>query len=332
MRILFITSNRIGDAVLSTGLLDHLARTHPGARFWVACGSLPAPLFAAAPFVERVVPMVDRRRAARWRDLWLAVAPHWWHRVVDLRGSALAYLVPTVRRNVLRSSWEPRHRVVHLASALGGTRPLAPVLWAKPEHEAAAARLIPPGPPVLALGPSANWEPKRWPAERFAELAAHLTAPGGILPEARVAVIGTPSERPAVRAALDAIPARRRIDLLDGIALPVIHAALKRCALYVGNDSGVMHMAAASGVPTLGLFGPSSEVFYGPWGPQCAAVRGPRTYEDICWAPSFDHRSRECMMFDLEIDTVAAAAETLWKRCRTGAGVTFTQDANLPPR
>ena len=46
MRILFITSNRIGDAVLSTGLLDHLIRTYPQAQFSVACGTVAAGVFA----------------------------------------------------------------------------------------------------------------------------------------------------------------------------------------------------------------------------------------------------------------------------------------------
>jgi len=320
LRILFVTASRIGDAVLSTGLLDHLAATHPAARFWVACGASPAPLFAAAPFVERVLPMVKRRRAGHWRDLWLATAPHWWHMVVDLRGSGLAYVVPTLRRRVLRSSWQPQHRLIHLASALGLARPLAPVLWAGPADEAAAARLVPPGPPVLVLGCTANWEPKCWPAARFAAVAARLSAEGGILPGARVAVVGAESERAMAQPVLESVPPERRIDLLGCAGLPTVYAALKRCAFYVGNDSGMMHIAAAAGLPTLGLFGPSSEVFYGPWGARCAAVRGPRGFEDICHAPDFNHRSRDCMMLDLDVDTVAAAAEDLFNRSSPAPG------------
>jgi ADP-heptose:LPS heptosyltransferase len=314
LRILFVTAGRIGDAVLSTGILAHLAATHPKARFWVACGPGPAPLLAAAPFVERVLPMVKRRRAGHWRDLWRETVPHWWHTVVDLRGSGLAWLLPTLRRRVLRSSWEPKHRLLHLASALGLAQPLAPVLWTTPADEAEAERLIPPGPPVLALGPTANWGPKCWPAERFAAVTARLTAADGILPAARVAVVGTESEREMAQPVLDSVPPERRLDLLGCASLTVIHAALKRCALYVGNDSGMMHIAAASGVPTLGLFGPSSEVFYSPWGPDCAAVRGRRSFEDICWAPDFDHRSRDCMMLDLDAGKVVVAAEDLFRR------------------
>ena len=316
MRILFVTSSRIGDAVLSTGLLNHLAETYPRARFTIACGAAPAPLFAAAPFVERVIPMVKRRRSGHWRDLWRDTVTTWWHMVVDLRGSALAYAVPTFHRRVLKSSWEPKHRLIHLSSALGLATPFAPILWNSPADQAAALALIPPGPPVLAVGPTANWGGKRWPAERFAAVAQRLTDPDGPLAGARVAVFGAEFEREMAQPVLDAIPAERRIDAIGGIGLASVHAAFGRCACYLGNDSGLMHIAAAAGVPTLGLFGPSSELFYGPWGKACATVRGPRSFEDICHAPDFNHRSQDCLMEDLEVERVVAAAAELLARPR----------------
>lgn len=310
MRILFVTASRIGDAVLSTGLLAHLAERHPEARFTVACGAAAAPLFAAAPFVETVIPMVKRRHAGHWRALWRRTATTWWSQVVDLRGSAIAYLLPTRHRRVLKSSWEPKHRLVHLSSVLGLDRPLPPRLWTTPEQEALAIGLLPPGSPILALGPTANWGAKQWPAERFAQAALRLTAQTG----GRIAVFGAGTERNSVRALLGALPTDRLIDLIGRVDLPTAYACLRRVQLYVGNDSGLMHMAAAAGIPTLGLFGPSSEVFYGPFGPRCAAVRGPRSFEDICHAPTFDHRSQQCMMLDLEVDKVEAAARQLLAR------------------
>lgn len=310
MRILFITASRIGDAVLSTGLLDRLARTHPGARITVACGAGAAGLFESAPGVELVIPMVKRRRAGHWLDLWRATCTTWWDMVVDLRGSALAWVVPTLHRRVLKSSWEPRHRTAHLASVLE-IEPQRPVLWPSTARLTEAERLIPAGDPVLALGPTANWPAKQWPPERFAELAARLTAGNGVLPGARVAIFGAPDERRSITPLLDAIPSARRIDLVGACDLAAVAACLQRVNLYVGNDSGLMHMAAASGIPTLGLFGPSSEVFYGPCGARAAWVRGPRSFEDICHAPDFDHRSPRCLMLDLTVDRVAEAAARL---------------------
>lgn len=310
-RILFITASRIGDAVLSTGLLAHLSEKHPRARFTVACGAAAAPLFAPMPFVERVIPMVKQRRAGHWLALWRATCRTLWSLVVDLRGSAMGWVVPALRRRVLRSSWAPRHRLVHLSSVLGLAEPLAPRLWSTPALDARAAELIPAGPPVLAVGPTANWGAKQWPAERFAAVVARLTAADGVLAGARVAVFASAAEAAAARALLETIPEARRLDLVGQVDLATIHACLRRCTAYIGNDSGLMHIAAASGVPTLGLFGPSSEVFYGPYGPACASVRGPRSFEDICHAPDYDYRSQDCLMLDLDVDRVVVAAEVL---------------------
>lgn len=314
MRILFITASRIGDAILSSGLLQHLADSYPQARFTVACGIAAAPLFQPAPFVERVIPLVKRRRAGHWFDLWRQTVTVPWSLVVDLRGSALSWLLLARRRRVLVSSSLPHHRLLHLSSVLKLDRPLPPRLWTDSAQEEAARTLIPDGTPVLAVGPTANWGGKQWPAERFAEAVSRLTAADGIMPGARVAVLASPAERAMAEPVLVSVPPDRLIDLVGRADLPTLYACLRRCSFYLGNDSGLMHMAAAAGIPTLGLFGPSQERLYGPFGPLCASVRGPRSFEDICLAPDFDHRQTHSRMLDLEVDKVVAAAYELWER------------------
>ncbi len=309
LKVLFITATRIGDALLSTGLLNHLAQTYPNAKFTVACGPVAAPLFEAAPFVERVLPMVKGPKAKHWRRLWTQTAGTWWHLVVDLRGSALAYLLPTLHRRVLKSSWVEKHRLIHLSSALGLDTPFAPVLWNTPAQRDHAAKLIQGQ--VLAIAPAANWGAKQWPADRFAQVAQKLTAPDGPLAGAKIAVLAAPTEAAIAQYVLDALPPEQAISLVGQVDLPTLGACLSRCALFIGNDSGLMHLAAASGCPTLGLFGPSSEVFYGPWGPKTTSVRGPRSFEDICHAPDFNYRSHDCLMLDLTVDKVVQAARRL---------------------
>lgn len=311
MRILFITASRIGDAVLSAGLLNHLAQTYPQARFTVACGAAAADLFRAAPFVERVIPMTKRRRAGHWRDLWCQTVGHVWSLVVDLRGSALAYLVPALRRRVLKSDWTPKHRLYHLSSVLGLDQAFPPVLWTGAAEQRMADQLLPPDRAYLALGPTANWGAKQWPADRFLDLAHQLTGPGGRLDGAGVVLFGAETERETVQALVAGLPQEKVIDLMGRISLGTAQACLAKASLYVGNDSGLMHMAAAAGCPTLGLFGPSSELFYGPVGPRTLAVRGPRSFEDICHAPDYDYRSQACMMLDLEVSKVMDACGRL---------------------
>src|ERR1700710_2591046 len=70
MRILFISSNRIGDAVITCGVLDHLIRTHPEARFTIACGPAARDVFARMPNHERTIIVVKHRRDLHWLRLW----------------------------------------------------------------------------------------------------------------------------------------------------------------------------------------------------------------------------------------------------------------------
>ncbi|MDP6706421.1 MAG: glycosyltransferase family 9 protein [Alphaproteobacteria bacterium] len=318
MNILFISHTRIGDAVLSSGLLAHLVERYPEARITLACGALPAPLFAATPGLRRLVPMRKQRLNGHWLKLWTETVGTYWDLLVDLRNSALSRAVSTGERHILRPVREPLHRVRHLARLLGLEPPPAPRLWLGEAARARARELVPEGEPILALGPTANWPGKAWPADRFATLAERLTVAEGILPGARVAVLGAGEERRVALPVIESIPEARRLDLVGAVKLATAAACLARAALYVGNDSGLMHIAAAVGTPTLGLFGPSREALYAPWGEKAAWVRGARSYEEIAADPAFDPGGTGPWMADLDVDAVEAAAAALWRRVGEG--------------
>jgi ADP-heptose:LPS heptosyltransferase len=315
MKLLFVTATRIGDAVLSTGLLDHLLRRHPGAAVTVAAGAPAAPLFEAVPGLARLIPIVKgQSRLGHWLDLYRRVAGTRWDLAVDLRGSALAYLLWARQRRVIGKGDPALHRVEQLATLFDLPTPPAPRLWTSPAHEAAAAALVPLGGPVLAVGPAANWRGKTWRAERFAELAQRLTAPGGPLPNARVAVLAAAHERPQAEPLLAAVPPARRLDLVGRADLLTAAAVLRRAALFVGNDTGIMHVAAAMGTPTLGLFGPSRPEHYRPWGPHAAIVTTATPYDELIGAPGYDYRTTDTLMDSLTVDAVMDAARCLAAR------------------
>ena len=83
MDILFVTATRIGDAVLSSGLLGYLIERHPGARLTISAGPVAAPLFEAVPGLERLITIRKRRFAAHWLELYGAVVGRRWDIVVD---------------------------------------------------------------------------------------------------------------------------------------------------------------------------------------------------------------------------------------------------------
>ena len=267
MRILFVTSNRVGDAVLSTGLLNHLLRKYPGARITVACGRVAEGVFARMPNRERTIILDKQPYGLHWVPLWASVVRTVWDLVVDIRGSGLAFLVPTRRRAVYRR--RPGHKIAELGAVLDLDPPPLPVVWTALADRSRAAALLPSGRPVIALGPTANWPPKVWAPERFAALFGALRS--GPVPGAVPAVFAGPGaeERALAEPLLKLLP--EAIDLCGALALPEVAACLSRAALYVGNDSGLMHLAAATGTLTLGLFGPTPAAEYAPAG-RCTAV------------------------------------------------------------
>jgi len=318
MHILFVTATRIGDAVLSTGLLSYLIERYRRARLTIAAGPAAVPLFEAVPGLERLIPLEKRRWSSHWLTLYSAVATRRWDLVVDLRGSALAWLLAAGDRKVMAKGDAGEHRVRQLGRLFDLDPPPDPHLWIKSRHEAGAHALLPPGPPVLAIGPAANWPGKQWREERFAELAGRLTGAGGPLAGSRVAVLAASHERACAQALLAAIPPSRSLDLVGRLDLLTAAAVLRRCAMFIGNDTGLMHIAAASGVPTLGLFGPSPVVQYAPWGPRTAWVRSAEPPEAM-FGPGFDHRTTGTLMDGLSVDAAEKAARRLWHSVESAA-------------
>ena len=269
MRILFVTATRIGDAVLSTGLADHLLRTQPEARITVACGPIAAGVFQRMPRREATLILDKRRFDLHWLDLWRRTSGTAWDLVVDLRGSALSLCLRAKKRTIMRGGRRPGHRLGHIGGALGLDPAPLPVAWTSAADRAAAAVLLPASETWIGLGPTANWAGKVWPAERFIQLFESLS---NRLPGARAVVFAGPGEAERAMAApvLAALPGA--VDVVGRLTLPEAAACLARCALFVGNDSGLMHLAAAAGAPTLGLFGPTPASEYAPRGRRAAAV------------------------------------------------------------
>lgn len=126
------------------------------------------------------------------------------------------------------------------------------------------------GKPLILVHPGGGVNPgmtmiqKRWPAENFAALAARAADHIG----GQIGVLGTGSDRPAVETVLANLKPRPVINWSGKLTLPIISALAATAALYIGNDNGVAHLAAASGGRVLMIFGPSDPRRYAPFVPR----------------------------------------------------------------
>jgi heptosyltransferase-2 len=168
----------------------------------------------------------------------------------------------------------------------------------------ARLNLKPDGRPIVTLCPGAVGKGKRWPTERFAELARLLTAQG-----AQVWVLGGPNETPLAAQIRQAGGVGTRD--LTGNDLRNAILALAAADLAVSNDSGLMHVAAAIGTPAIGLFGPTSPRLWAPLNPLAAIIEAER--QNPCpdcgktGCEDIRHRGTSGISLDRVVEAVRAA-------------------------
>lgn len=314
MKILFITATRLGDAVLSMGLLDYVVQTWPEAQLTIVCGAIPAPMFEAVPGLETLIVLRKRSYHWHWVDLWTKVRRTRWDIVIDLRNSAVSRLIPA-RERFIHGAWikTKQHKVEQNAAMMRLNPVPAPRLWLSDTVRAQAAEIFSGDRPVLGVGPTSNWPAKNWPPEHFIALVHAMIKSDGILSGARIAIFAAGNEEHIARVVADAIPPDRRIDLIGKADVALAAALLERCSLYIGNDTGLMHTAAAAGTPTVGLFGPGQPEIYRPWGRHAIYISTPKKHTQFTANHRSDPVTASCLMTALTVDTVVEETERFWR-------------------
>lgn len=120
----------------------------------------------------------------------------------------------------------------------------------------------------IALHPGSGSRKKLWPLEKFSDLAARITHTLGL----HVILLVGPAEREYLGSGFERMRFMHAV-VADSLPLIQVASLLNSCRCYIGNDSGMTHLAAAVGVPTVALFGPSDPEIWGPRGKKVAIVR-----------------------------------------------------------
>ncbi len=274
-RILVVALRRLGDVLLTTPLIRSLKRARPDAAIDVLVYRGTEGILAGNPDTANVITMPERPALGEgvalarrlWRRYDLAISTQSGDRPTFLAWAAgrrsagfvaSAGLVARFKRLGLDHPVVTAHdthrvrEVLSLAEALG-IAPVAEVVVPDALRAPAA-----PGRPYAVIHATPMFRYKRWTDEGWRGLAAALAARG-----LSVVATGGPDDR----AELDVIWADRpQIKRLDGaLAWPELAALIRDAAVYVGPDTSVTHVAAATGVPTVALYGPTDPRLWGPW-------------------------------------------------------------------
>jgi len=288
-RVLVIRLRSIGDTVLATPALVTLRRFLPQARIEILLEDWVAPVLERSPLVDRVITIPKQSRTARAR---LARELHRtkYDVVYNLHGGTTAtfltratgapfrvgfahYQYARLHNHVAPSPqeiWQRRdlHSVEQQLALIGWTgvpvtdRPVTQLAVSEPAARSIAEKLaaskIREDQPLALIHPAAALKTKQWATESFARVA-EAVAERSLAP---VAIV-SPGERPVLEALRK--QSNTSVAGFADLSLPEVTALAARARLFIGNDSGIAHIAAATGTPCVVIFGSSNVTHWRPW-------------------------------------------------------------------
>lgn len=258
----------IGESLLALPAIQAIKQHWPESEITVITTRRIMPVFAGQAFVDRI----ETIRPGRWKTFDLAIdfEPY-------LYASALLARIigkysvgfDTLSRGRLYTQAVPYQDDQHVVKT---NFDLVRGVGVKGEIPEELVSLHPPTPRlrrttrVIALVPGGRVDFRRWPTERFAEVADYLIEKYGC----EILLVGDEADDPILRDVQKKMKNSARI--VSDLSLPDVAALLSGCRLTIANDGGLMHVSAAMGTPTLGLFGPETPVRMGPYGPGMRAL------------------------------------------------------------
>jgi heptosyltransferase-1 len=212
---------------------------------------------------------------------------------------------------------------VEIACAIAGDllSPVQPLLPTDPGAEAWADDFLPlDGTPAVLINPGAGWGAKRWPVERYAEVARSLIDDGF-----RILVNAGPGEEPLAEAIRQGVGEASAAVTTLNCNLAHLIAAVRRAALVIAGDTGPLHLACALGRPVVGIYGPTDPSRNGPFGATSRVLRSPESRRDHT-----RYSAPEAGLLTIQAaDVLRAAGELLYARsANLSAEESARQNAN----
>ena len=293
MHLLFISSNRIGDSLINLQVLNkYIRKNKKNIEVTLVSGSLPMPIYDDYTMISKRVILTKQKYNLHWLKLYKELSAFRYDEIVDFRSSLIGYFLRVKKRNIFRMKKSKNiYEQIHHKFDTDLKKDFK-ILTDR-------VRNIFPNSNYACLAPFTNWAPKEWPTEQYVNIAKYLIDRG----IDKIFILGSEEESTKFHHFESAL-GNNVINRCGKQHILNDYGLLQKSRLFIGNDSSMMHMAALSKTPTLGLFGPTNYNIYFPEiFDHCHLVRSTESFESLV-SKTQNYTLNNCLMNDVSYNQV----------------------------
>tara|TARA_B100001540_G_scaffold316404_1_gene346156 strand:- start:842 stop:1765 length:924 start_codon:yes stop_codon:yes gene_type:complete len=277
VNILVISSNLIGDTILSTGIIKHFFDKYPNSKFTFVVGPSAAQIYKNFPNLEKIIKIKKKRYNFHWFKIWNECYAIKWNIIIDFRSSLISYFLFNKKKFIFRAS-NKGHKIDQLKNFFKTDEIPYPIIYNNKDEINIAEKKLDKNKKYIVICPGGNWIPKIWPLDNYIKLINMLNKN---FKDLVFIIVGSKKEENTyLNRISDQLKDLLIINLM-GESITTTAAYMKKSNLFIGNDSGLMHLSVASKIATIGLFGPTNEKIYAPFGNNCYTLRTKDSYEEF---------------------------------------------------
>jgi len=303
VKILYICSNLIGDTILSSGVINHFIDQNKDAKLTFVVGPTAAPLLKNYKNTENIIIFEKRKFNLHWFDILQKTYSTKWDIVVDFRSSAISYILRKNKKYIFKKH-HSIHHIEQLNSSFGFdcSNLFVPTSF---EEKNKANDHLDKSFKHIVIFPGGNWFPKLWAAENF-----NLTMKSLLdkYDKIKFILVGSLKEKNKFYNELKKDIKEDLIIDLFGYNLTLTSAYMKKSDIFIGNDSGLMHLAVANKLKVISLFGPTDDRVYGPYGGNNIVIR---TSESLDYFNSINIDKNKSYMNSIKPEIVLQKCEKI---------------------
>jgi len=274
VKILFICSNLIGDTILSSGAINYFVDQNKDAKLTFVVGPTAAPLLKNYKNIENIIVFKKRKFNLHWLDIFQKTYRTKWNIVVDFRSSAISYILRNNKKYIFKKH-QNTHHIDQLNSSFGFNCSNLFIPTNDDEKNKADNNLDSSFKHIVIF-PGGNWTPKLWSADNFNEIMKLLLVK---YQKIKFILVGSLKEKNKFYNQLIKDIKEDLIIDLFGYNLTLTSAYMKKSNIFIGNDSGLMHLAVANKLRVISLFGPTNDKVYGPYGSNNIVIRTSESFD-----------------------------------------------------